>query len=68
MATVRAVNIADLRSLAQRWLPRIVFDYIDGGAGDEITLRGKVLAIGGLIQSLHVFYRFISNFLVVGIR
>ena len=43
MATPRtiqkAVNIADLRRLAQRRLPRIVFDYVDGGAEDEITLR-----------------------------
>jgi isopentenyl diphosphate isomerase/L-lactate dehydrogenase-like FMN-dependent dehydrogenase len=35
----KAVNIADLRRLAQRRLPRIVFDYADGGAEDEITLR-----------------------------
>ena len=33
------VNIADLRRLAQRRLPRIVFDYADGGADAEITLR-----------------------------
>jgi L-lactate dehydrogenase (cytochrome) len=33
------VNIADLRRLAKRRLPRIVFDYADGGAEDEITLR-----------------------------
>ena len=38
-AIANAVNIADLRRLAQRRLPRIVFDYIDGGAEDEITLR-----------------------------
>jgi isopentenyl diphosphate isomerase/L-lactate dehydrogenase-like FMN-dependent dehydrogenase len=35
----RAVNVADLRRMAQRRLPRIVFDYIDGGAEDEVTLR-----------------------------
>ena len=35
----RVVNIADLRRLAQGRLPRVVFDYIDGGAEDEITLR-----------------------------
>lgn len=35
----QAVNIADLRALAQRRLPRMVFDYIDGGADDEVTLR-----------------------------
>jgi isopentenyl diphosphate isomerase/L-lactate dehydrogenase-like FMN-dependent dehydrogenase len=35
----RAVNIEDLRRLARRRLPRVVFDYIDGGADGEITLR-----------------------------
>jgi isopentenyl diphosphate isomerase/L-lactate dehydrogenase-like FMN-dependent dehydrogenase len=33
------VNIEDLRRAAKRRLPRVVFDYIDGGADDEITLR-----------------------------
>jgi len=33
-----AVNIADLRGLAQRRLPKLVFDYIDGAAEDEIGL------------------------------
>ncbi|MBL8537155.1 MAG: alpha-hydroxy-acid oxidizing protein [Hyphomonadaceae bacterium] len=32
-------SIADLREAARRRLPRMVFDYIDGGADDEITLR-----------------------------
>jgi hypothetical protein len=35
----RVVNIADLRSLARRRLPEAVFDYLDGGAEGEITLR-----------------------------
>jgi isopentenyl diphosphate isomerase/L-lactate dehydrogenase-like FMN-dependent dehydrogenase len=39
-----SVNIADLRRLAQRRLPRAVFDYIDGGAEDEVTLRGNCRA------------------------
>jgi L-lactate dehydrogenase (cytochrome) len=39
MSLERAVNIADLRVLAKRRLPRVVFDYIDGGADDEVTLR-----------------------------
>src|SRR5215467_9335008 len=34
----RAVNIEDLRDLAHRRLPRIVFNYIDGGAEGEWTL------------------------------
>src|SRR3954466_11703742 len=33
------VNIADLRAIAKRRLPRVVFDYIDGGAGAEWTMR-----------------------------
>lgn len=33
------VNISDLRREAKRRLPRAVFDYIDGGADAEITLR-----------------------------
>ena len=35
----RAVNIEDLRELARRRVPRIVFNYIDGGAEAEWTLR-----------------------------
>jgi len=38
----RARNIADLRLLAKAKLPRMVFDYIDGGAEDEITLARNV--------------------------
>lgn len=40
----RVVNIEDLRRLAQRRLPRPVFDYLDGGAEDEITLRENTRA------------------------
>src|SRR4026207_1880917 len=35
----RVINIEDLRAAAKRRLPRVVFDYIDGGAEDELTLR-----------------------------
>lgn len=35
----RVINIEDLRRLAHRRLPRAVFDYLDGGAEDENTLR-----------------------------
>jgi isopentenyl diphosphate isomerase/L-lactate dehydrogenase-like FMN-dependent dehydrogenase len=35
----KAVNIEDLRRMAHRRLPKVVFDYVDGGAEDEITLR-----------------------------
>jgi isopentenyl diphosphate isomerase/L-lactate dehydrogenase-like FMN-dependent dehydrogenase len=33
------VNIEDLRRLARRRLPKMVFDYLDGGAEGEVTLR-----------------------------
>src|SRR5438874_4524000 len=39
VASSRVVNIADLRRLAEQRLPRAVFDYLDGGAEDEVTLR-----------------------------
>ncbi len=39
MLPPHVVNIADLRRAAERRLPRVVFDYIDGGAEDEVTLQ-----------------------------
>ncbi|MQA31036.1 MAG: alpha-hydroxy-acid oxidizing protein [Luteitalea sp.] len=39
VASPHVVNIADLRRLAKRRLPRVAFDYLDGGAEDERTLR-----------------------------
>jgi L-lactate dehydrogenase (cytochrome) len=39
MRVDQALNIDDLRRLAKRRLPRVVFDYIDGGAEGEVTLR-----------------------------
>ncbi len=32
-------SFSDFRNLAERRLPRFLFDYIDGGAGAEVTLR-----------------------------
>jgi len=37
----RSANIDDLRELARRRLPRMVFDFFDGGAEDEVTLRAN---------------------------
>jgi isopentenyl diphosphate isomerase/L-lactate dehydrogenase-like FMN-dependent dehydrogenase len=39
VASPRVVSIADFRPMAQRRLPRAVFDYLDGGADGEVTLR-----------------------------
>ena len=38
---MKVANIADLRQLAWQRLPRVLFDYIDGGAQDEVTLRAN---------------------------
>ena len=32
-------SVADFRRVAEKRLPRFLFDYIDGGAGAEVTLR-----------------------------
>jgi len=34
-----ALSVYDLRRMAQRRVPRAVFDYLDGGAEGEVTLR-----------------------------
>ena len=44
VASPHVLTIADLRRLARKRLPRIVFDYIDGGAEAEITLRENTRA------------------------
>src|SRR5262245_10826997 len=37
-------NYHDFRHLARRQLPGPIFDYIDGGADDEMTLRRNTAA------------------------
>jgi isopentenyl diphosphate isomerase/L-lactate dehydrogenase-like FMN-dependent dehydrogenase len=39
VASPRVVSIADLRAIAKRRVPSAVFDYLDGGAEGEVTLR-----------------------------
>ena len=39
LASPRVVNIRDLRRLARARLPDAVFDYLDGAADDEVTLK-----------------------------
>jgi L-lactate dehydrogenase (cytochrome) len=41
VAAPAVLNIADLRRAAERRLPRVVFDYVDGGADAETTLRSN---------------------------
>jgi L-lactate dehydrogenase (cytochrome) len=49
VASPRVVNIGDLRLAAQRRLPRVVFDYIDGGAEGEVTLRENTRAFEEIV-------------------
>jgi len=37
-------DIADLRAAGRRLIPRPVFDYVDGGADEELSLRANVRA------------------------
>ena len=39
VASPKVVSIADLRAIAKRRVPSAVFDYLDGGAEGEVTLR-----------------------------
>ena len=38
-AATRISNVADARRLARRRVPKVVFDYVDGGADDEVAMR-----------------------------
>lgn len=46
VAAPRVINVDDLRRLARQRLPRVVFDYLDGGAEDEVTLRENCRVFG----------------------
>jgi isopentenyl diphosphate isomerase/L-lactate dehydrogenase-like FMN-dependent dehydrogenase len=41
VSSPRVLNIEDLRRKARARLPRVVFDYLDGGAEDEVTLQAN---------------------------
>jgi len=44
----RALNIADLRAIARRRVPGFVFEYVESGAEDEVTLTGNCSELGRL--------------------
>jgi len=46
---LRAASVADYRQLAQRRLPKIFYEYIDGGSYDEATLRRNVGDLANLM-------------------
>jgi L-lactate dehydrogenase (cytochrome)/(S)-mandelate dehydrogenase len=41
----RGYSVAALRALARKRLPRMLFDMVDGAAGDEITMRRNEAAL-----------------------
>ena len=41
MSATNAINIDDMRKLARKRLPKTIFEFIDGGSQDEITLRAN---------------------------
>lgn len=41
VASPHVVNIEDLRRMAQKRLPRVVFEFLDGAAEDEMTLAAN---------------------------
>jgi len=44
VASPRIVNVDDLRSLARKRVPKAVFEYVDGGAEGEVTMRNNCRA------------------------
>ncbi|RKP55777.1 alpha-hydroxy acid oxidase [Pararobbsia silviterrae] len=52
----RTRNIDELRLVAKRWLPNFVFEYVDSGAEDEVTLREN--------RSVFDAWRFVPSALV----
>ena len=44
-------SVADYRRIAKRRLPRGVFDYVDGGAEDELTCE-RIQLISGPLHPL----------------
>jgi L-lactate dehydrogenase (cytochrome) len=48
VASPRVVSVEDLRPMARRRVPRAVFDYLDGGAEGEVTLRENCRAFADL--------------------
>jgi L-lactate dehydrogenase (cytochrome)/(S)-mandelate dehydrogenase len=48
MSIDRAINIDDLKRMAKRRLPKIMFDFIEGGVEDEVGLRTNANAFRDL--------------------
>ncbi len=62
LATYNVVPVtpADYRRLAERRLPRFLFDYIDGGANDETTVAANLAGFRNIVLRQRVM-RDVSN-------
>lgn len=49
LSSSRVINISDMRSIAERRVPKVVFDYLDGGAEGEVTLRENCRAFESVL-------------------
>jgi len=49
VSSPRVINVGDLRRAAERRLPRVVFDYVDGGADGEVTLSENCRAFDEVV-------------------
>ena len=41
VSSPNVINVEDLRRVARHRLPNVVFEYLDGGADDEVTLQAN---------------------------
>jgi (S)-mandelate dehydrogenase len=57
MDVSRAISVDDLRTMARARLPRAVFDFIDGAAADERTLRAN----GADFEAVRLVPRFLRD-------
>ncbi|MDA8263782.1 MAG: alpha-hydroxy acid oxidase [Actinomycetota bacterium] len=49
MRLERIANVADARKIAKRTIPGVLFDYIDGAADDEATMRANTVAFDEVV-------------------
>src|SRR5450756_990777 len=52
----RALTISDLREMARRRIPELIFEYIEGGSEDEVTLRHNRQAVSYTHLTLPTIY------------
>ena len=51
------VNVREYQKLAKKALPKMHYDYINGGAEDEYTLRENIAAYGRILYcSPHQYF------------